>query len=407
MSTFVKMAWRNIWRNKRRSLITMASIVFSTLLALLMRSMQEGTYGLMVDSVVGSYTGYIQVSGQGFRDDRTLDRSIEYTPELTALLEGHPNVSHQLPRMESFALASAGRYTRGVMVTGVDPQAEDAFTGLAGRVRQGQYLTQGDGGAMVGSRLARYLGLGMGDTLVLLGQGYQGVSAAGLFPIRAIVEIPSIELDNSLVYLTLSDAQHFFNAYHRVTSVAIDLHNPEAINATQRELKALLDAQTYDVERWDQILTELVQMIESDRISGVLMLYILYIVIGFGVLGTLLMMAAERRREFGMMMAVGMRRTRIAAMLALEILFLTLTSLVASFALGIPMLYYFYLNPMPLTGEMASMMESYGWEPILPFALEYGFMLEQVITVSVIALVAGAVPVINTLRLRLMRALRA
>lgn len=400
------MAWRNIWRNKRRSLITIASIVFSMLFALVMRSMQEGTYSLMIRSVVDSYTGFIQISGKDFRDDRTLEKSIEFSDELKAIIEGNSNISHYLPRMESFALASTGRHTKGVMVTGVDPLKEDAFTKLSGRVRSGNYFQNGDGGVLVASRLAKYLNLSVGDTLVLMGQGFQGVSAAGLFPVRAIVELPSIEFDNSLVFMTINDAQLYFDAPNRVTSIAIDLHNAKQINETQLQLAQQLSSELYVVERWDQILKELVQMIESDRISNQALLYILYIVIGFGVFGTLLMMATERRREFGMMMAVGMKRTRIAAMLGLEIFILNATSVIVGFVVSLPVLIILHLNPIRLTGEMADMMESYGWEPIIPFSVEHGFMIEQLLVVSLLVIVAGIVPVVSTSRLKLQKALR-
>jgi ABC-type lipoprotein release transport system permease subunit len=406
MKTYIKLAWRNIWRNKRRSLITLASIVFSMLFALIMRSMQEGTYSLMIKSIVDSYTGFIQISGVGFRDDRTLEKSMEYTPELQKLLAENKNISHFLPRLESFALASTGKHTKGVMVNGVNPAEEDKFTKLSNRVRQGSYFHNGDGGALVGKRLAKYLNLNVGDTLVLMGQGYRGVSAAGLFPVRGIVEMPNIEMDNNVVFITIDDAQTFFDCPGRVTSVAINLYSEKTMHETQQSLSGQLDNETYLVERWEQVLTEMVQMIESDRVSNMALLVILYIVIGFGVFGTLLMMAAERRREFGMMMAVGMKRSRIALMLAWEILLLNATSIFAGFIVSLPVIFILHKNPIPLTGDMASAMESYGWEPIIPFSMESGFMIEQILIVSAIVLLAGIIPVINTMRLNLMAALR-
>jgi ABC-type lipoprotein release transport system permease subunit len=406
MKTFIKMAWRNIWRNKRRSLITIASIVFSMLFALVMRSMQEGTYSLMIKSVVDSYTGFIQISGNGFREDRTLEKSIEYTQALKKVLEDNQNISQFLPRMESFALASTGKHTKGVMVTGIDTAKENSFTNLSEKVKHGSYFHNGDGGVLVASRLAKYLKIEVGDTLVLIGQGYRGVSAAGLFPVRGVVELPNIELDNTMVFMTIDDAQVYFDAPNRVTSIAINLYNAKELNTTQKELKQALDSEIYSVERWDEILKELVQMIESDRISNQLLLYILYIIIGFGVFGTLLMMATERRREFGMMMAVGMNRIRIATMLSFEIVILNLTSIFVGFAVSLPVLYVLHLNPIRLTGEMADMMESYGWDPIIPFSVEHGFMIEQLLVVSALVIIAGIIPVISTLRLKLQKALR-
>jgi ABC-type lipoprotein release transport system permease subunit len=206
--------------------------------------------------------------------------------------------------------------------------------------------------------------------------------------------------------MTIDDAQLYFDAPNRVTSIALDLHNAKQINETQSQLAQLLSPEMFVVERWDQILKELVQMIESDRISNQALLYILYIVIGFGVFGTLLMMATERRREFGMMMAVGMKRSRIASMLGLEILILNATSVLVGFVVSLPVLITLHLNPIRLTGEMADMMEAYGWEPIIPFSVEHGFMIEQLLVVSLLVIIAGIIPVVSTSRLKLQKALR-
>ena len=373
-----------------------------------MRSMQEGSYGLMIDSVVQSYTGYIQISGKGFRADKTLEKSMAYTDELKESIEKHPNVKLLVPRLESFALASTGKHSKGVMLTGIEPQKEDSLTRLSKRVRKGAYLTDSTKGVLVSSRLAKFLNVKVNDTLILMGQGYHGISASGLFPVVGIVELPVMDLDNIMVYIPITEAQRFFEAPGLVTSLAIDLKSPKKIDRTQRELKQILsDEAGVSVERWDEIMTELMQMIESDRVSGKAMLIILYVIIGFGVFGTLLMMSTERRREFGMMMAVGMRRTKIGLMLAIEILMLCFSSIVAGLAISLPTLYIMHFHPIRLTGDLALSMESYGWEPIMPFSLDPGFIIRQTLVVMVIVLIAGIVPVVSTLRLKLMKAIKS
>ena len=400
------MAWRNIWRNKRRSLITMASIVFSMLFALSMRSMQEGSYGLMINSVVQSYTGYIQLSFDGYREDKTLEKSMEYSLALEEKVKGNDNIKIQVPRLESFALASTGKHSKGVMLTGIVPQKEDSLTKLSKRVRKGNYLADTTKGVLVGSRLAKFLKINVNDTIILMGQGYHGINASGLYPVVGIVELPVVDLDNVMIYLPLAEAQSFFEAPNMVTTVAIDLKSPNKINRTQRELKHQLKDAEIRVERWDEIMTELMQMIESDRVSGLTMLIILYVIIGFGVFGTLLMMSTERRREFGMMMAIGMRRTKIGLMLASEIALLCFSSIIAGLAITIPTLYIMHSNPIKLTGDMAVSMEAYGWEPIMPFAVEPGFIIRHTLVIMVIVIIAGIIPVVSTMRLKLMKAMK-
>jgi len=182
------MAWRNIWRNKRRTLITAASILFAVLFAILMRSIQLGSYQNMTDNVVQAYTGYIQVFDKDYYDDKTIDNSILIKDDLLELIESQKNVTLALPRLESFALASSGNQTKGIMLVGTDLEREDQLTSLSGKIKDGSYLKPGERGLLVSERLAKYLKPSVGDTVVLISQGYHGVGAADQYPVTGIIQ---------------------------------------------------------------------------------------------------------------------------------------------------------------------------------------------------------------------------
>ena len=149
MKTLFKLAHRNIWRNKRRTLITAASILFAVAFAVFMNAIQAGTWDYMMDNVVNYHFGYAQVHNDGFWEDQTLDNAMDQSdPSLLALrdIDGMEGV---IPRIESFALASNEQNTRGTMVIGVDPDVEDKMTGLSERLVEGEFLKDGDMGAMV------------------------------------------------------------------------------------------------------------------------------------------------------------------------------------------------------------------------------------------------------------------
>ena len=174
------LAWRNIWRNKRRTLITIGSITFAVVLACIMRSMQLGSYERMIDNSVRFFTGYIQVHKNGFWDDKTIDNSFTPGDELIGQIEQLPNVEAVVPRIESFALASYEMQTKGAMVLGIDPDREDFLTEVnKSRLTEGEPLKADDDGALIGKGLAEYLKMDIGDTLVLISQGYHGANAAG------------------------------------------------------------------------------------------------------------------------------------------------------------------------------------------------------------------------------------
>jgi ABC-type lipoprotein release transport system permease subunit len=391
MKEFLKIAWRNLWRNKRRTFLTIASVLFAIFLALLMRSMQLGSYDYMIESSVKSSTGYIQVHKNGYWEDKTIDNTFETSTELEARILNHPNVTRAIPRLEAFALVSSGKQTKGVAVIGTVPEEEDFASGLHSHLVKGDVLTGNDEGVLVPEGLADYLKVDIGDTIVLLGQGYHGVTASGLFPVRGIVRFTQPEQNNQMLYLALPTAQWLYASTDRVTSLSLMLKDPDKLEITREELRSI-DPENLEYMTWKEMLKELLIGIESDNISGQFMLGILYLVVGFGILGTVLMMTIERRKEFGIMVAVGMRRYKLAIILFLETIMISLIGVISGAALALPVIVYFYYNPIPLTGEAAQAVLEYNMEPIMPFLLEPGFFINQSLVVLVIALITYIYP---------------
>jgi ABC-type lipoprotein release transport system permease subunit len=359
----------------------------------------------MVDNVVQAYTGYIQVFDRNYQVDKIIENTFLISDDLVSEMEKSENVTLALPRLESFALASSGNQTKGVLLVGTDPAKDDQLTHLSKKLVKGNYLSMGDSAAMVSERLAKFLKLDVGDTLVLISQGYHGAGAAGKYSVKGILRFPSPDLDNKLVYLTLGMAQQFFSAENRVTSVSINLKESKNLAGTAALLQNKLGDQ-YDVRTWDKILVELVQQIESDNASGKIMLALLYLIVGFGVFGTVQMMTNERRREFGVVVAVGMQKYKLGLILALEIFIMGILATLGGIALSIPVVYMGYIHPIRLTGDMAQSLINYGMEPVMPMAWETGFFISQTLVAMLIILVAVILPVLNVTRLSVTKALR-
>jgi ABC-type lipoprotein release transport system permease subunit len=407
MNEYIKLAWRNIWRNKRRTIITAASIFFAIFFALIMRGFQLGSYSNMIDNAVRLYSGHIQIHADGYWENKSINNTLVSKDELINTLEKNKNVKQVVPRLESFALGSSGPKTKGVLVMGIAPEKQDQMSKLSGKIIEGEYFQRGDNAVLLGSKLSEYLDVGVNDTIVLLSQGFHGATAAGKYRISGIVDIPKPDIDNKLVYLPLSTAQQMYMAYNRLTTIAVNLHDHKDLGKTIEQFEKELPEEKYEVKSWEEIMPELVQQIESDNASGWIMLAILYIIIAFGVFGTVMMMVVERRREFGVMIAVGMHKFKIAIILALEMFFIGILGLLSGVVGSIPVILHYHLNPIQLTGEIAKTMEDFGIEPVMPLAWQADYFINQFIIVAIIVLVAIIYPVFSITRIKAVKAMRA
>lgn len=403
----LKLAWRNIWRNKRRTLITIASIFFAIFFALIMRSVQLGSYSNMIDNVVETYTGHIQIHKNGYWNDKTINNTFQPKENLIDNIEKIENVTTAVPRLESFALGSSGPQTKGVFVVGVEPQKEDSLTNISNRIIKGNFLNNNSKGVLLAENLAKYLEMTVNDTIVLISQGYHGISAAGKYPIRGILHFPTPEYNNSMVYMSLNQCQELYSAYGMLSSLAIGLKDNNNIEITLSDINKLTNDKGIEIMTWKKMLPELVQQIEVDNAGGIIMLGILYIIVAFGIFGTVLMMTAERRKEFGVMIAIGMQKTKLSVIVVYEMILLGIIGIITGVIGALPIILYYYKNPIRLSGEAAKTMENFGIEPLMPAAWQIDYFLNQGFIVFIIMLIAIVYPIISISKIKVTKALRA
>jgi len=404
------LAWRNLWRNPRRTWITLASIAFAVLLALWVSSMNRGAHQQMIDNMSRFHTGFIQIKHAAWDDEPSLDNTLAYeTGWGESLKNKEEAIEFLLPRLETFMLASGEEQVRGAVVMGVDAEAENQLNQLKGRLQAGEFFQPGDGRAVLSEGLARRLRLDVGDELVLLGQGRFATSASGLFEVAGLVRHPLQELNNQLVYLSLPDAQWLLSAEDQVTALLVTPRQLQLTESLAASLQTSLDAETYQVETWQEMLPELLATIQFDLAQQHFVLGTLYMVIGFGLFGTVLMMTLERTREFGVLVSLGMQRYRLAAVLFLETLLLSVLGVLLGFALGWPLLWYFFHHPIPLSGDMGRFLEELGMglEPVLKFSMDMDLFVTQGLIIFTLAFVICLYPLWRVSRLDLMQAARS
>jgi ABC-type lipoprotein release transport system permease subunit len=467
-----QLAWKNLWRNKRRSLITAASVFFAVFFALVMRSFQLGAYDRLFKNVIESYSGYLQLQHVDYFDDPNLDNSFEIDQTLIDEIKKDPNINDVVPRLESFALAAAGSHTQGVIVLGIDPEAEDKVLNISNKLVQykltpgiieaikndsipdrtkklldiftneayssearlmidldisdedsssllpvirkyasfsNAFLTGRETNEVViGDGLSEYLKARAGDTIVLMGQGYHGTTAAGKYVVKGIIKLPAPDIDNVIVYIPIETARELYAAPGMATSAVISLKSSDDDNISQtRDRLKNIVSEPMTIKTWQELNALLVNQMEADNRSGMIMIAVLYMVIAFGVFGTVLMMMAERRREFGMLVSIGMKKQRLAKVISLEMLLIGFLGVAAGVAASLPIVFYGNIHPLRFTGEFARMYEDYGFEPVMPTMLPDAFYLWQIVVVLIILVIAIVFATRKIFRMNVINAMRA
>lgn len=404
-----KLAWRNIWRNKRRSFITMASIFFAVLFSIFMNSFQKGAWVRMLDNIVNYYYGYAQIHQKGYWDDRTIDESMEYTEALQNIPNQVDGIHSLVPRLETFSLLSSGEHTNATMIIGTDPESEKAMTKLDEKLTEGLYFTKNEKALLVAEGVKDLLKVQLGDTLIVMTQGYHGIQAAGKYPIKGFVRFASPDLNKSMVYLPLVEAQSLLGAENRLTSLAVNLENRDDLTEVIQVLKNTLDTETYEIMDWKSLIPDLVEAQKADAAGNYIFLFVLYLIISFGIFGTILMMTKERSYEFGVLLSVGMSRAKLALTTWLEIISMALIGALIGMLGALPLIIHFNRNPIDFSkyGEdMSSTYEKWGFDPIFPTVLEGQLFYSQALLVFLISSILATYAIWIIYRLKPVKAMR-
>ncbi len=404
MKLFITLAWRNIWRNKRRTLISMSSVLFAVMLAITFYSMEKGTYDRMIESMVTYSTGYLQVQDVLFEEEPSMDNAMLFDESLKKILDDMSNqIALYVPRIQNFALVATDDQTRGIMVLGIDPLKESQLNNLTDDVAEGSFLDPDDDDIVVAQGLAGILGVSVGDTITLLGQGFQGATAAGRYAIKGLADLRLPEMNNNTIYMSLPAAQWFYMAEDRLTSLLIMPHNPRHSRAVVNELNQRLDTEWYRALHWEEMLEDLLRLMKFDIAGTMVMMMILYIVVAFGIYGTIMTMMIERQREFAMLISLGMKRGQLAVICFFESLFISISGALAGILVAVPVVVYFKLFPITFTGEMADTFADMGFEPVLPFSADPWVFVSQALVVLAIAFVIGLYPIRKAYTLDIMK----
>jgi len=330
----VKLAWRNLLRNFRRTALTVALIAIGVAAMAIAWAVFDGGNNQSINMMTGTFTGHVQIHLKGYTDDPSLDRTFAASDVDIARLSGVPGVRAIAPRLQAPVMISTDDNSRGVLLVGVDPRQEQAVTSLHKKLTAGQWISNDQaGGVVIGHTLAKALKIGIGDDVAVLTQGMQGSIGALRLKVAGIYATGNDMVDGLQAFISLNDAKTLFSAGEQLTTLALKLDHYDRSQAAVEGLIGLLPP-AFEVKGWAQLLPDMAQKVNFHEWVATIVMVMLFGIVAVGVANTILMSVLERMREFGAVMALGAPPAQVFWLIMMEAAVLGLLGFIIGMVIG-------------------------------------------------------------------------
>lgn len=421
MMISAKLGLRNLTRNRWRSGLTLAAVAVAVGLMVWTLAMYEGWINQMVRGATAVETGQVEVHTAGYVESPRIYRAFAPDSGMLRRIMAVGNVRAISPRVKAVGLIGNEQRSQVVQIKGVDPQLEAAATPIRDAIVAGRWLSDDPAPypapreVVLGKGVAQQLGVGPGDTLVVFLEAADGSLGNDLLQVVGVVRTANTQVDRMAAYLHLKDAQYLTALGDQVQELAIRTTNVDDAEATADSIATAIDAfagtpgkdaalpdSSLVVQSWQQLMPSVYEMILLFRRSYWFMYLLIYLVAAVGILNTQRMSAAERKREFGVMMAIGMRPRRMFRTLVVETAVLGLVG-AAIGALGGYLLSLYYakagFDMSVFTSEGSFSYMGVAFSDRLYFVLRPAIVIEPVIIMLLVAMVSGLWPAIKAARI--------
>lgn len=409
------LAWRNLWRNPRRTLIAMSAIGFGYAMLLFVACLMAGLRQQMIETGTSLVLSDIEVHAPAYYPNRPIHQTLggrqgTNVGALLAAIAADPRVYAASPRVYGYGLVSATHQSAGAEILGVVPDQEQKVTVLQTRIVKGSYLTERmPKGIVMGDKFATTIGVGVGSEIILLTQAADGSMGNDLYTVVGIFHTGLDAMDRGLVLVSLSSLQELLRLPPvRIHEVGIKLHAiTEATKAAAALGVQLSKTLPVRARAWPELVPELADYVQFNRGVTFILFFIFFLLAVIGIVNTMLMAVIERTRELGMLMAVGMRPVQVVGLILAEAAGLAAASLVLGGAIGAPLLWYLQVHGLNLGGaggevSLAGVMVGHHWYGQQDFSA----YSQAALGLAVTALVSALYPALRAARFRPTEALR-
>ncbi len=390
MLIFLKIALRNILRNKFRSLLTIAAIAIGFASLVFIRAFVDGSHYQMIENYTDLLSGHIQIHAKGFQDDMSLAKSIQNPAAIQQRLKGMEGVSASSKRIKEFVLVSSAQNSSGVLLLGVEPLSEERVSKLHKRVREGKFLDSDDQ-MVIGKKLAQSLKAGLFDKIVIMAQGADGSLCSGVYRISGLLDTGAEELDKNLAIITLKAAQEMLVMDAAASEIAVRTKDVEKAVFYAQLIKKGLNDPRLEILSWDEISPIIMQWVEFDVAFINMILFVVLLVVAAGILNTLMMGILERIREFGIMLALGTKRLQIMLLVIMESCILGLLGLFIGAIASVALSGYFGAKGVDLS-KFSTALNNYYTGSVIYTRLDPSAMTEYALVVLAASILIAILP---------------
>ncbi|MBN2646006.1 MAG: ABC transporter permease [Desulfuromonadaceae bacterium] len=403
------LAWKNLWRNRRRTLITLAAMSLTLMLIQVLNNLSMGSYRQMIQSGVRAGSGHLTLNAPGYREQQDIALAFDVTP-FWACIEQQPEVQQALPRLYLPGLAQSGYDSRGILLQGIDMTREAGSNPFLKSLSCDHWLRPDvPEDALLGIQLADQLHLKAGNKFVVTLQNSRNELVSELFRVRGVLQTGLQDVDQSLVLVSLERAGLLAALPGKIHELAILLQEQQQVGAVYQQLhEALRDQPGIELLTWQQAMPNLYHAIQLDYASQNAILLIMLVIVVIGIANTLLMSVMERSHEFGLILALGARPFRLVELVVAEALVLGALAAVCGAVLGGLGTWYLWARGIDLRQFISEEIEYGGivFEPVLRAVWDVPWMAQSALFLVVLSVMASVYPALRAARLTPVAAMR-
>ena len=406
MNLLIRISWRNLWRNPRRSAILISAIVLCIFALLITLSYINGILNQMVKNSVEFHLGEMEIYKKGFYDDRDPVKHITKPEEITAFLDTAEGVSSYAPRIEGRGLISSSYSSSGVRIVGIEPGRESAITLVKRSVIEGSYLKSGgDHGILIGQKMAGKLKVKLGEKIVLTVQTVNNELASDAFRVAGIYKTISSDFDKYMVYIPIESLRGFLEIERGVTGIVIRTEANTELKGLQAEINKRFGDIGAEALTWEELEPLIAEMVRISKKWNMIFFAAIFIILSIGIINTQNIAVYERMHEIGVIRAMGTKPLFIFSMIMLETLFLGAVGIVVGFLLSSPVILWFSVKGFSLA-MFSEGLEMFGLGARIYFDIELMDIVYSAISILITAFFGALIPAVKASRLEPVKAIR-